>query len=221
MDKNKTTYETPLIAVGDIHGHIEALISVINRIPDLDRSTLVFLGDLIDRGPSSKQVISFLINFKKEFPQTRFVRGNHEDMFLDAMMGWGNAGFLRNGGVATLASYGGGLNSIPASHIEFINSFELYYETENYFFVHAGIDPHRKIDDQREQDMLWIRDKFLEFPGPFEKVVCHGHTPVVKAEILPHRINVDTGSVYRFNPNSEFGNVLTACDVRTGALWQA
>lgn len=191
---------TNYIAVGDLHGCLDELKNLIDMI-DLEKvenAQYIFLGDYIDRGPNSKGVIDYLIQFSKE-RDCVFLRGNHEDMMFDAYRDPGHLYHWQcNGGLQTEESYGG----MPVSdrHLRFLNNARLYYDTQKYFFVHAGVHPTTRIEDQDKDDFLWIRKTFLFHRDPYEinKVVVHGHTvenlhyPVIRK----NRINLDNGAVF-------------------------
>jgi serine/threonine protein phosphatase 1 len=192
-----------LFAIGDIHGCVDELRQLLNQLPRSSESTLVFLGDYIDRGPASRDVIDTLL----EIAQRNHVvplMGNHEAMFLDFLRdprSSGGASFIYNGGSATLASYANGDEyEIPQSHVEFLQKLAVMYETDHNVFVHAGlpqiplgdIDPD---DDLHRSTMMWVRGRFLKTTYDWGKVVVHGHTPVRRVTSWPNRINIDTGCV--------------------------
>lgn len=208
--------ETVLVAIGDVHGRADLLKRLLKRLNrklgDRPHRT-IFLGDYVDRGKDSRGVLDLLIEYREQHPQSVFLRGNHEQVMLD---------FLENpvaaevwldwGGEETLESYGVDVpypadpeelsralaEAMPQSHHEFLNSLPLRHEEGRYLFVHAGVNPERALDDQKERDMLWIRESFLTAPGESfgDRVIVHGHTPVDEAENLPWRINMDSGAVW-------------------------
>jgi serine/threonine protein phosphatase 1 len=209
---------TRIYAVGDVHGRADLLEEVLAKIdkdsaqnPGL-RDIEVFIGDYVDRGPSSADVIAQLVQ-RSEFRETVFLRGNHEALLLAFLQ---NPSVLNDwqqvGGLETLMSYGlqPVMNPTRQEQIELCASFNRMlprshriflqkqlresYCCGDYFFVHAGIRPGVPLSKQREQDLLWIRNEFLEYDGGFEKIVVHGHTPVIEAEIRANRINIDTGA---------------------------
>ena len=204
-------------AVGDIHGRADLLSALLMRIDDdlKSRPTTdavhVFLGDYIDRGPSSRQVIDLLIA-RRQGHDVVLLKGNHEDFairFLSdptLLSQWQNVG-----GLDTILSYGvtpsGRLDSqtqqqlatafgnrIPDSHRRFLGSLALSLTCGDFFFVHAGVRPRVPLERQSQLDLLWIREDFLLHEESFGKVVVHGHTPARKPEIRPNRINIDTGA---------------------------
>lgn len=191
-----------IYAIGDIHGCYEKLRRLLNRI-DIrwDRDTLVFLGDYIDRGVHSFEVIDFLIHLKKQYPATVFLKGNHEAMFIDFLSGNRTLSFMHNGGRETLDCYHRHLNgvndpSIPKEHLDFINSLVLCHETEDYIFVHAGLRSGIPVAAQSEEDLLWIREPFINTDTDFEKRVVFGHTPFPEPFVRHDKIGIDTGAVY-------------------------
>ena len=167
---------------------------------------MIFIGDYIDRGEDSKGVIEPIIKLKTNYNIVT-LKGNHEQMFLDFYEDnkTPKAGLsIFNGAGATLASYADGFGNyrIPEKHLEFLKSLDLFYETEDYLFVHAGL-PDININELRndkyfyEEDLLWIREPFFRSEFNWDKLVIHGHTPVKFPEMTSKRINIDTGCVYQ------------------------
>ncbi len=191
-----------IFAIGDIHGCYDKLLTLIEKIPvDFARDTLVFIGDYIDRGPHSIEVVDYLIQLKKRVPTCIFLKGNHEDMLEKYLDGTDRFTYLLNGGQQTLDSYlrkttRSDSHPIFPEHLEFFNSLRLLYETEEYIFVHAGLRPRVPLDSQDEEDMLWIRDKFLHTQYDFGKPVIFGHTPLAEPLVESNKIGIDTGAVY-------------------------
>ncbi|NIT57375.1 MAG: serine/threonine protein phosphatase [Aliifodinibius sp.] len=162
----------------------------------------VFVGDYIDRGPASKQVVDYLLDFKEKVDCV-FLRGNHEQMLLDAFKKNRKNMWFMNGGRATIASYDtdGEDVKLPENHREFYENTMLYYDTENYFFVHAGLSPAKTIadslkDDNEIQEFLWERSHLNAFETPWEKTVVFGHTPNPKPIQKDKMIGIDTGCVF-------------------------
>lgn len=178
--------------IGDIHGCLDPLHRLITQLPLSATDEVVFLGDYIDRGPDSQGVIDYLLTLRGRYT---FLMGNHERMFLDFLQGKDRTLFLYNGGSATLDSYGG-LSRIPAAHLAFMNRLRPYYETQDYFFVHAGIRPEIPLQEQDERDLLWIREEFYAYPGRYPKTVVFGHTPMREVLMDEDRIGIDTACVY-------------------------
>jgi serine/threonine protein phosphatase 1 len=209
---------SPLFAIGDVHGCARELHILLAELPLTPDSTLVFLGDLIDRGNYSREVVSTVINLSKKY-RVIALRGNHEDMFvqfLEKRETPDAASFIFNGGSSTLASYSDedGSYVIPDDHRKFIFSMPLYYETEKFFFVHAGL-PEVPLKDLKPElhrmQFLWARHPFLTSQFNWGKVVIHGHTPISAPDIRRNRINIDTGCVY--------DGSLTAMEVNSGKLF--
>lgn len=204
-----------IYAIGDIHGHLDELNRLLDWIADDlvshdGKAEIVFLGDYIDRGPDTKGVIKRLRG--KELPGDKhhFLKGNHEAVLLGLLEGDaknGN-GWLRYGGVEMLESYGvkrkeivkraGTLAAliedvVPKKHLEFLRGLKPKIEIDDFLFVHAGIRPGRKLEKQKERDLLWIRDDFLGSKKDHGKVVVHGHTIEAQPEDRRNRIGLDTG----------------------------
>ena len=208
---------TRIYAIGDIHGRLDLLDSVLARI-DTDmgehpasNAIRIFLGDYIDRGPDSKRVLDRLVNYCVTEP-TVCLMGNHEAFLREFLK---NPDVLpiwrRCGGLDTLLSYGlapkietdaqdqqelaSELDRIlPSSHREFLSGLKQYFICGDFFFAHAGVRPGICLTKQSEYDLLWIREDFLLSEDHFGKVVVHGHTPVLEPDVRPNRINIDTGA---------------------------
>ena len=207
-----------LYAIGDIHGRRDLLDELLAQIARDEAARggppgeLVFLGDLVDRGPDSAGVVDRLIALALARPGTRFLQGNHEEVFLAALAGDAKAlrMFVRIGGAETVQSYGVPadvyaaadydelaalmVEAVPPAHRDFLASFDTMVVAGDYVFVHAGIRPGVALADQQDADLRWIRDSFLDARGPFEKRVVYGHTIVDEVVELPHRIGIDTGA---------------------------
>jgi serine/threonine protein phosphatase 1 len=204
------------IAIGDIHGCSAALAAVLDAVAPTPADTIVTLGDYIDRGPDSRGVIAQLIKLKERCQHVALL-GNHEIILRDVSEGRAPLAFWLEacGGEATLASYGGALDSIPAEHWEFLNSCRKYYETKTHIFLHANYAPALALDKQPDELLFWMH--LLRIPAPHMsgKQVIVGHTPQRDCQILNagHVVCIDTWCC---------GNgCLTAYDVATQAVWQA
>jgi len=209
-DQDNTTRR--LLAIGDIHGCDQLLEQLLEQLAPGPDDQLIFLGDYIDRGPGSRQVIERLLELRQQFPQTVFLKGNHEQMLLGYLADNDRLGFLVNGGTRTLQSYRcRGKVIIPREHLSFFHALQLSYETEHFIFVHAGLRPGLPLAEQREEDLLWIRGEFLGSDYDWGKTVVFGHTPQTAAIMEQNRIGLDTGAVY--------GRQLSCCDVLTRRLW--
>jgi serine/threonine protein phosphatase 1 len=206
-----------IYAVGDVHGRADLLDHVFGRI-DADLSVYpdckpvqVFLGDYIDRGPSSRDVLTRLI-MRARTHRVICLKGNHETYISEFL---GNPEILPTwralGGYQTLMSYGviPPMNPdlaqqkelsrafaavLPVEHFRFLRSLRRSFTCGDFFFVHAGVRPGIPLGRQREEDLLWIREDFLSCELDFGKIVVHGHSPVREPEFRPNRINVDTGA---------------------------
>lgn len=194
--------EQKYIAVGDIHGCFHSMKALLEKLEPFYDRQFVFVGDYIDRGPGSKQIIDYLLEFKERVDCV-FLRGNHEQMLLDAIHHNKKDLWLMNGGRATIESYEpeGGEIKLPDSHMEFYENTRLYYDTEKYFFVHAGLSPARTIadsikDENEVQEFLWERSHLNAFETPWEKTVVFGHTPRPKPIQKENMIGIDTGCVF-------------------------
>jgi serine/threonine protein phosphatase 1 len=210
-----------IYAVGDIHGRLDLLERILRQI-ESDRkeragspAVLVFLGDYIDRGGSSKGVVGRLLEGFPPGVTPVFLRGNHEELLLTFLDRPGSGlDWLYNGGDVTLLSYGveaeiirnaygagpSGLmeaasrfrERLPRDHLQFYRSLRLTYRAGGYIFAHAGVRPGVPLENQNETDLIWIRDEFLNWPHDFGAVVVHGHTPADNPEDLENRIGIDT-----------------------------
>jgi serine/threonine protein phosphatase 1 len=234
-DRPRIPDKVLVYAVGDIHGRLDLLDSLLAKIEaDLetrsaDRTLLVFLGDLIDRGPDSSGVIERLRTFQKPTVQPVFLMGNHEEVLLTILEGNDRIvpDWLRFGGFECATSYGvdrDALKSgnrkaigdcvrrmVPEAHREFLASFADSFRVGNYFFTHAGIRPGIPIDQQSAQDLRWIRSPFLEHNERHPMMVVHGHTICTQVEERVGRIGIDTGA-YR-------SGVLTAIGLQGDDRW--
>jgi serine/threonine protein phosphatase 1 len=192
-------------AIGDVHGCFNLLESLWDEIePDFDREkdTLVFIGDYIDRGPDSREVVDFVLDLKKKV-NTVCLRGNHEQMLLNYHIDNACKDFyLMNGGTKTIMSYGmkkadeGRRIDIPQDHMDFFRGLITCHETERYIFVHAGLKPGVPLHKQDPTDMIWIRNEFIDSDYDFGKTIVFGHTPLPKPLRSVGRIGIDTGAVY-------------------------
>lgn len=198
--------------VGDIHGCLDELSRLLEALPLEDSDRLIFLGDYVDRGPDSKGVVSYLMEWQRKGKQEMiFLKGNHEDMFLAYLGLPGRYGdmFLFNGGGATLSSYGispkngspeKALSLLPGSHLEFLKGLRTYYPMEPFLCVHAGVNPAKPLDQQTEEELLWIRDEFIVSQHGLPYTVLFGHTPHRQVLFhLPYKVGLDTGLVYGYD----------------------
>lgn len=189
--------------IGDIHGCHQALIDLWAKIaPDPEEDTVVFLGDYIDRGPASRQVVDEILAIRKRLPRVITLMGNHEQMLLSFLEGREETPFLEVGGQETLASYSlppSGANSsfeLPPSHLDFFRGLIPFWQNQAAIYVHAGLVPGRPLALQPKSWLLWAREEFLKSDYDFGKPVIYGHTPFPRPNIEKHRIGIDTGAVY-------------------------
>ena len=204
--------------VGDVHGRLDLLEHLLAKIhADLQRrparkALLVFVGDLIDRGPSSAQVVERLRTYRREGVRSVFLLGNHEEVLLRILDGDQSliASWLKFGGLQCLQSYGVTLAklrrrppdelieivraAVPTAHVEFLQSFVDSCRFGDYLFVHAGIRPGIELEQQRQSDLRWIREPFLFDESDHGFVVVHGHTIRDEVDQQPNRIGIDTGA---------------------------
>jgi serine/threonine protein phosphatase 1 len=216
-----TTGHDLVYAVGDVHGRLDLLQTMVNHIAvdahaiaPGQKPVLVLLGDYIDRGPQSRQVIEFAIELGgRGVFELHCLKGNHEQAMLafldDAATG---PAWIAHGGAETLVSYGvqppavraeeeawalaqaSFAAAVPPAHLAFLRSLESYFVVGDYLFVHAGVRPGVELHLQSESDMLWIRRDFLKSGRACEKVVVHGHTPSEQPHTGRWRIGIDTGA---------------------------
>lgn len=206
-----------IYAIGDIHGCndlFDELIDAIERddleAPPTGRTTVILLGDLVDRGPDSAAVVARAREWQIRRP-VRILAGNHEEMFLDSFESVEILRhFIKHGGRETLLSYGIDQKTFDEATLEelhalmpqfvsrqdrdFIAGFERCIVVGDYLFVHAGIRPGVAIEEQEPRDMLWIREPFLRHDQPHPYMVIHGHTICETVDEQPNRIGIDTGA---------------------------
>lgn len=200
-------------AIGDVHGCMDRLMALHEMIADdisarpIEHVTLIHLGDYVDRGSDSAQVIDWLTN-QPPVPADAFVNlmGNHEHMMLSALAGvdkdaaddWltnGGADSLLSWGIARAVPQGEWAGRLPRQHLVFLRDLAFSHRIGPYLFVHAGIRPGVALGQQSRQDMLWIREPFLSSTADHGAVVVHGHTPKKAPIVHPNRIAIDTGAV--------------------------
>jgi serine/threonine protein phosphatase 1 len=211
-----------IYAIGDIHGELgllDRLLALIladnaERAP-VERRTLIFLGDYIDRGPDSRGVIDRMLTGMPDGFEALHLMGNHEDILLRCLEDPGVVPmWTANGGIQTLISYGvlpkdhygaplrapflgqALARALPEAHHRFYTTLPLAAAFGDYFFVHAGVRPGCPLDQQSDQDCLYIREPFLSHRGSHGKVVVHGHTPVAEPEMRANRIGIDLGAFF-------------------------
>lgn len=215
----------PIYAIGDMHGQLEDMTRVLDLIArdGGQDAEVVFLGDYVDRGPDSKGVVQALIDGRAAGRNWTCIKGNH-DRYLTRFVAdmavydpatsrglfWLNP---RLGGDKTLRSYGveatdgdplepihsAARAAVPQAHLDFLQSLPLVHQTDELIFVHAGLRPGIPLHAQKEDDLVWIRDGFLDHTDPFEKLVVHGHTALEYPMHAGNRVNLDAGAGY-FRP---------------------
>ena len=205
-------------AIGDVHGCLTELKSLLlklkadNDYRDTAKTYLVFLGDLIDRGPDSKGVIDLLMSFPYQFAQPLFIMGNHEEMMVRGLLSEPELlpDWLTYGGYVCAESYGlsrGKLlgqdpnalqhilrSAIPRRHVDFMAGFLDSVQFGDFLFTHAGIRPEVPLEEQNSREMRWIRGPFLNYEGDHGVLVVHGHTISEEIDVRPNRIGIDTGA---------------------------
>jgi serine/threonine protein phosphatase 1 len=203
-------------AIGDIHGRVDLLDELLRQIRadiqlrPIARPLHIFLGDYIDRGPSSRETIDRLIAHGQP-SESVFLKGNHEQVATRCLIDpnlfeqW-----MRLGGLETLVSYGVDPHlhrpraiaelqtafhaALSPSHLRFFRELQPCFECGDFFFAHAGVRPGIELSRQKESDLLWIREEFLASAQDFGKIVVHGHTPGQAVQTESNRINIDTGA---------------------------
>lgn len=211
-----------IYAIGDIHGRADLMIEMHRTImedsQDLTPGTekiLVYVGDFVDRGLESSQVLDLLIEEPLPDFGAVYLVGNHDAWFLsflvDAKIG---QSWLRYGGDATLHSYGVRVGmvrddlqyferlqaelaeKVPPEHLAFLRGLEVTFQIGDYLFVHAGVRPNIPIEQQSPDDLLWIREPFLSCSDDLGVVVVHGHTVESEPTVRSNRIGIDTGACW-------------------------
>lgn len=224
-----------IYAIGDVHGRDDLLLELLGKIESdiaarpAARNAMVFLGDLIDRGPASAEVVERMRRYRPNRCRTIFLMGNHEEVLLRILAGehaliedW-----LQFGGAECMRSYGIEpsqlkrvsteqaaamiRDSIPKAHVEFLEGFADTFRAGDFLFVHAGIRPGVPLDQQAQQDLRWIRRPFLDDRSETGTIVVHGHTINEAIDEQPNRIGIDTGAYY--------SGVLTAIGIQNAERW--
>ncbi len=211
------------IFIGDVHGHFDGLMWLLETLDLASEDEVYFVGDLIDRGPQSAQVVDYVRQH-----QHPCVLGNHEQLLLNAfarnpMSGQALHGWLYSGGQATLASYNNNLEQLE-EHLEWFRALPIYLDLEDIWLVHAGVDPALKVAEQTAEECCWIRDMFHRNPNPYftNKLIVTGHTitftfpDIPTGQIVegPGWLDIDTGA---YHPKSGW---LTAVDLDNELVYQ-
>jgi serine/threonine protein phosphatase 1 len=214
-----------LIAIGDIHGHAQALRGLLDLIEGRPDDEFVFLGDLIDRGPDSAGVLDIVLNLARDFT-CHFLMGNHEEMLLAAATSRSELkSWKRHGGAEAMESWGLDplrtqpedlLRCLPGGHVGLIRDLKAYHETADHLFVHAGYRPGRAMSEQSDTDLRWAKlpDDLGPWIGPAGeiKMAWCGHTPQAAVLDRGHLVCLDTGC--------GLGGLLSAVDVHSRTVWQ-
>ncbi len=193
-----------IFVIGDIHGCHQSLLNLLDNInPDPEFDCLLFLGDYIDRGPASRQVVGEILGLRKKMKHLITLMGNHEQMLLRFLAGQDQEFYLQMGGLSTLESYGitppydvEALRNIPADHLWFFNELLACWEDGKNIFVHAGLKPGMHLSQQPKEWLFWARDNYLRSRHNFGKTIVSGHTPFQEPQVEENRIIIDTGAVY-------------------------
>ena len=209
------------IIIGDVHGHYDALIALLESVAPNSNDQVYFLGDLIDRGPKSAEVVDFVMK-----NQYHCLRGNHEEMLLE-VVGQGKVtlqlyqGWLHSGGFATVASYD---SKIPQEHIDWMKELPLYFDLGDIWLVHAGVSPEIPLAEQSATQFCWIREDFHAIPQPYfpDKLIITGHTitftfPGIEPGQLAAGngwLDIETGAYHRHS------GWLTALDIDNQKVYQ-
>lgn len=207
-----------IYAIGDIHGRYDLLRLLLDRVgehaqalPPADSLHIVFLGDLVDRGPDSAKVVEFLYDLTQSTDQAVVLMGNHEEAMLKSIEGDASTlkRWLAVGGAETLESYGLQLpdprddgrkyirylqSALPAQHMRWLRNLPLTAQSGDYFFCHAGVRPGVPLARQSREDLLWIRDDFVDDDTDHGSVIVHGHTIERTVTMRENRIGIDTGA---------------------------
>lgn len=210
------------IIIGDVHGYYQGLMRLLKEIAPTSEDQLYFLGDLIDRGPQSSQVVNFVM--ENNYP---CLLGNHEQMLLSALGGNFHSNstvqtWLFSGGQATITSYQAA--QIPPDHIEWFKSLPTYIDLDDVWLTHAGVDPNKAVTEQTSEELCWIRDEFhsMELPYFTNKLIIVGHTitftlpGVTPGQLAQGRgwLDIDTGA---YHPRSGW---LTGLDINNNLVYQ-
>jgi len=206
-----------IYAIGDVHGRFD-LLQTMHQLIDQENEKLpprdwvvIHLGDYVDRGPQSRQVLDLLVNASTASARIIALAGNHDFGLLEFLETGDAFGlFARNGGRQTALSYGVDIDfddaqsvlegwralgqAIPSSHTQFLRGLPRSVAFGDFFFCHAGVRPGIDLDLQDPDDLIWIRGEFLNYPNLYSKVIVHGHTPVSDVDVRPNRVNLDTGA---------------------------
>lgn len=213
--KTSTNQTKRTLAIGDVHGCYDALVELEKFAGFNPSDTIITLGDYIDRGPKSKEVLDWLISAYEKYNLIALL-GNHELMMDDAKFIPSALPFWEmNGGIQTLSSFGSDIEGIPKVYWDFLRDCKLFHETDSHIFVHAGLDPKQPVQDQKENVLCWLRFGELKRHHSGKTIIC-GHTPQKSRipGVLPYAICIDTHAF-------QSDGWLTCLDVHSNEYWQA
>jgi serine/threonine protein phosphatase 1 len=191
--------------ISDIHGEITQLKNILNKIDYNDNMMIILLGDIIDRGENSFETYKYIRRLKDKNNNFILLRGNHEQMMIDSLLDKKvNNGLYnkedamiiwqQNGGAKTIRDFKNN-RELLVEAAKWFDNLPYIYETNKYIFVHAGIDPEKRLYEQNKNDFLWIRNKFIKAKKfKTNKIIIAGHTPFDKPQVLGNRIILDTGA---------------------------
>lgn len=204
------------LAIGDVHGHCDALKALIDFVELAEGDTVVTLGDYVNRGPDSRGVMETLLALQKKVNLISLM-GNHENMTLQAAQNWGAFEAWRDcGGNATLRSYGiQSMDAFPETHLEFMRTCRRFYETQKHILLHANFDPSLPMEEQFDGDLLW--QHMIKAPGRHisgKTIIC-GHTPQKSGRPSNY------GSAVCIDTDVNRAGWLTCLEPATGRFWQA
>lgn len=227
---------TAVYVIADLHGRFDLAREMEGLVlADIDeyrpeKPVICFLGDYIDRGPESSQILSWLTATPFDRLPCVFLKGNHEAWMLSFLIDPVGTGinWLLNGGADTVESYGINidddpddagwlwlrsqlLKAVPPAHLSFLEELRLAFVWDGFICVHAGINPRRPLSGQKENDLLWIREPFLNSRKNFGYRIVHGHTIFDEPQLRKNRIGIDTGA---FDSDVLHSAVLTRTGVR-------
>ena len=213
-----------IFAIGDIHGCFGQLRTLVDEIikPGKD-DKLIFLGDYIDRGEQTKEVIDFIIDLTERGYDIVPLMGNHEAMLLDALENNENMWiWFQNGGYETVRSFGlRSINDLDKHYVSFFRALRFYFPLDNFLFVHAGFSDELHDPFEDRHTMVWTRNEVYNNPLLKDKIIIHGHTPITLSQCRErvasgkHILNIDTGCVYKSSPG--YGR-LTALEIKSYRL---
>jgi serine/threonine protein phosphatase 1 len=213
----RTAQGTRIYAIGDVHGRpdlMQMMFDAIERREDelaVARTQIIMIGDIVDRGPNSREALQLLFDRQRQMPNLMTLLGNHEEMLLRSLRGDEAElrGWMTVGGAETVQSFGleplkpgedalpfvlALQKAVPRDWVDWMNAWPLMYQSGDYFFCHAGIKPGVPLTRQHRRDLLWAREGFMDDERWHGGVVVHGHTITETVEIRSNRIGLDTGA---------------------------